>query len=466
MKPLIHLQERAYCRSVLAILSIAVALVMFTEAMLTPALPLIQVEFATPAVWNAWILAMVLLVGAIITPIIGTCGDIYGKKRVLTVCMIIYILGIVGGGWAPSLPALLLFRAMQGFGMGIFPLGYALIREQFPEDRVAVSIGTIAAMFGAGTLLGIFAGSWIVEHWGWRMTFQSVMPAVIVLILLIALVVVPSPRRAASLDLPGMAAFTATLLALVLMLTLGGQMGWTDPIVILLALMVPVCALVLREVERRAAQPMLNLSMVRRRSVFIALALGIIIVMATFMVIQTMPFLIESPTGLGLSSVAVGLILIPGSFADMIAGPLAGILAARKGIRITMIIGSAVLLAGAVGYVLAGRSVPGLILAGILFNAGMSATLTGNTIIIVREAVAAETATWTAVYHTAQNMGGMSGPVIAGAILGMHSVEVPGWDVPLPAAEGFLQIFQAVLLLSLLSLLIALCLRSDRGAPT
>lgn len=462
VKPPFNTTDPRYHLCVLVILSAVVATVMFTEAMLTPALPLIQDEFGISGVWTSLVLTAVLLVGAIVTPVIGTCGDLFGKRRMMLVCLVVYVVGVTASGWAADIGSLLLFRALQGTGLGMFPLGYALIREQFPPEKVPVAVGTIAAMFGAGTLLGTIVGSWIVGAYGWRMTFHLVAPAAFVLLALVAVMIVPSPvRKDAAVDRAGMAVFTLALLSFVLALTMGGTAGWRSPVVIVLLFLAVAFAAIFARVEAAAAEPMLDLSMVRNRRVLIALAIGFIVVMATFMLIQTLPYLIESPTGLGLPSLAVGLILVPGSVADMISGPATGALAGRWGVRPAMILGSVLLLAGALVYLLAAPSIAVLTIAGVLFNAGMSVTLTGNTIIVVRAARASETGAWTAVYHTSQNIGGMIGPVIAGSFLAASAIEVPGWTAAMPSGMAFETVFLGIAVVSLVTL--ALSLRIGDG---
>jgi MFS family permease len=225
--------------------------------------------------------------------------------------------------------------------------------------------------------------------------------------------------------------------------------------------MTAVFAALFVKVEAGAEEPMLDLSMIRKLPVLIALVIGLIVVMATFMLIQTLPYLIESPTGLGLPALAVGLILMPGSVADMVSGPATGMLIGRWGVRPAMVLGSVLLLLGTLLYAFTAPSVAVLVGAGVLFNAGMSVTLTGNTIIVVRAAEASETGTWTAVYHTSQNIGGMIGPVIAGVFLTAFAVEVPGWTAFMPSMEAFHLVFVAISALSFATLLLSLRVRDS-----
>ena len=120
---------------ILVLLSLISIMIMFTEAMLIPALPTLQVEFNTTATWASWILSIYLIAGAVSTPIFGKLGDTHGKKKLLVICLSLYTLGVIANGFAWNIQSLLAFRALQGLGMGIFPLAYALIRDEFPPGK-------------------------------------------------------------------------------------------------------------------------------------------------------------------------------------------------------------------------------------------------------------------------------------------------------------------------------------------
>ncbi|QYZ80184.1 MFS transporter [Methanofollis formosanus] len=455
MKPPFSLNDPRYHLAALFILCITVAATMFTEAMITPALPVIQDEFGVSGVWTSWVLMIVLLVGAIVTPVIGKCGDLYGKKRMMLLCLGVYLVGVFASGWAPDIWSLIFFRALQGAGLGLFPLGYALIREQFPEEKVPVAIGTIAAMFGAGAFVGMFVGSWIIEHVGWRMTFHVVTPVVVLLFLAMAIVILPSPVAGrAAIDRKGLATLTGGLLTLVLALTMGGQVGWASPEVLLCVVLTVGFGAVFVRTEQVVPDPVVDLGMIRNPPVLIALAVGFFVCMISFIIIQTLPYLIESPTGLGLSRLTVGLVMMPGAIADMICGPLTGMLIRRRGMRAAMILGTSVVAAGAACYLFLPLSVASLVVAGLVYNAGMSVALTANTIIVVDSVRPEETGVGTAVYHTVQNLGGMIGPIIAGIFLTLHTTAVPGWSVEVPTGDAFLGIFVTVICIAAVVLLI------------
>jgi MFS family permease len=168
-------------------------MVLYTETMIIAALPTIQAQFNTTTAWTAWVVSIYLVVGSVATPIFGKLGDSYGKKKFLLVALIFYTIGVTGNGFAWSLPSLLVFRAIQGVGLGIFPLAFAIIRDEFPPERVPAATGIISAMFGAGAAIGLVVGAWVANNYGWQTTYHTVIPAAIALTILAALTLKESP---------------------------------------------------------------------------------------------------------------------------------------------------------------------------------------------------------------------------------------------------------------------------------
>lgn len=187
--------ERNGTGSILVILGLIAIMVMFTESMLIPALPTLQAEFNSTATWTAWILSIYLVVGTVSTPIFGSLGDSYGKKKMLIICMALYTFGVIANGFAWNMQSLLCFRALQGLGLAMFPLAYALIRDEFPPEKVAMATGIVSAMFGVGTTVGLVAGAWITDNFGWRTTYHTVVPIAIIITLLAAYLLRASPLR-------------------------------------------------------------------------------------------------------------------------------------------------------------------------------------------------------------------------------------------------------------------------------
>ena len=119
------------------------------------------------------------------TPIAGKLSDIYGRKKMLLIIMAIYAGGVITGGFALNIYTLIITRGMQGIGMSMFPIAFSIVRDQFPREKVSIAQGAITSMFAAGSVIGLSVGGIIIQHFGWRMTFFTLIPISITLLLII-----------------------------------------------------------------------------------------------------------------------------------------------------------------------------------------------------------------------------------------------------------------------------------------
>jgi MFS family permease len=154
---------------------------MYGETMLLPAIPDIIREFNISYNTSSWILTAYLIAGAVMTPIAGKLSDIYGRKKMVLIIMVIYIIGISLGGFSSNIAFLIISRVIQGIGIAMFPIAFGIVRDQFPPDKLAIDIGTFSAMFAAGSVVGLALGGTIIQNFGWRATFFSIMPLSIIL---------------------------------------------------------------------------------------------------------------------------------------------------------------------------------------------------------------------------------------------------------------------------------------------
>src|SRR5919107_1121615 len=129
----------------------------------------------------SWILTAYLIAGAVMTPIAGKLSDIYGRKKMVLIIMIIYIIGISLGGLSSNITILIISRVIQGIGISMFPIAFGIVRDQFPPKKLAIGVGTFSAMFAAGSVVGLAIGGSIIQYFGWRNTFFSIIPIAILL---------------------------------------------------------------------------------------------------------------------------------------------------------------------------------------------------------------------------------------------------------------------------------------------
>ena len=111
-----------------------------------------------------WLLTGFLLSASIATSILGRLGDMYGKERLLLLTLVLLAVGTAVSALSTSLVPMVVGRVIQGAGGGIFPLAFGIVRDEFPRDKVAGSIGMLSSILGVGGGIGIVLGGLIVEH--------------------------------------------------------------------------------------------------------------------------------------------------------------------------------------------------------------------------------------------------------------------------------------------------------------
>ena len=119
------------------------------------------------------------------TPILGKLSDIYGRKRILLAGLVVYAVGTFAAGFSTNIYFMLIARAVEGVGIGIFPVAVAIVRDESSEKKLAFNQGIITSMFATGAVIGLAAGGTIIHYFGWRSTFFTIMPVLILLIVLV-----------------------------------------------------------------------------------------------------------------------------------------------------------------------------------------------------------------------------------------------------------------------------------------
>ena len=159
-----------------AILSLIATMVTYAETMLIPAIPDLIRDFHVSYNASSWLITVYLLTGAVMTPIAGKLSDIYGRKKILLMIMIIYAIGVTIAASSNTFYTLLIARSLQGVGMGMFPIAYTMIRSQFPRSKISIGQGIITSMYASGSVIGLVAGGGIIQYYGWHATFITVIP--------------------------------------------------------------------------------------------------------------------------------------------------------------------------------------------------------------------------------------------------------------------------------------------------
>src|SRR5436190_22037109 len=206
-----HRQHHNVTFALLAVAAVAYALL---QSLVAPALLTIQHDLDTTTTGAAWILTAYLLSASIVTPIAGRLGDMFGKKLLLVVVLVVLAAGTALAGLASSIVLMIVARVIQGAGGAVFPLSFGIIRDEFPRERIPHGIALISAIMGIGGGLGIVLAGPIIAHFSYHWLFWFPLVGIVGATVGIAVAVPESPVRAPGrVDWAGAALLGAWLVA-------------------------------------------------------------------------------------------------------------------------------------------------------------------------------------------------------------------------------------------------------------
>ena len=294
-------------RAVFAALILALLLAALDSTIVSTALPTIVGELGG-LTHLSWVVTAYLLASTVVGPLYGKFGDLYGRKLVLQVAIVIFLIGSVLCGLAQNMGQLIVFRALQGIGGGgLIVTTIAVIGDLIPPRERGRYQGLFGAVFGFATIVGPLLGGFFVDHLTWRWIFYVNLPVGAVALAVIAAVMrSPTTRRPHVIDYPGALLLSVALTAIILFTSLGGtSFPWGSPFILGLIAVGIVCTLGFIAVERRAPEPLLPLGLFRNHTFAITSSVGLIVGLSLFGSVTYLPIYLqvvkgESPTASGL----------------------------------------------------------------------------------------------------------------------------------------------------------------------
>lgn len=434
--------NRKYAYEVMGILIGLVLTVMYVEGMLTPSLVSIEHDFAITPAQASLILSMYMVGGVAITPIVGKLGDIYGKRRILLVALFIYAVAVAVTGFSPTFEFMIISRTIQGIGLSVMPLGFSLVREEFPKELVPKAQALISAMFGAGFAISIPLGSWVANAYTWRWTYHSAIPIVFGLLILSYFVIRESrfKRPNVKIDYVGAVSLASSLALFVFSLSEGASWGWTSIKTLSLigagfAILVP---LVIYELKytRKGGEAILNFKLLAMRNVLIANLVLTVAGLGMFLSMQALTY--RFVDDFQKSILQTGISLVPFAIGTFILGPVAGVLVSRTGVKPLAIAGA---LVSATGFILE-STLPGYYgVLGYEFLIGAGLSLLNGTLInfVVLTVNPRDMGLATAMNGTFRFLGSSIGAPVAGSILTTYALQVaPNFSIPDNTAYNYI----------------------------
>lgn len=348
-----HKFDPQYSKRIMIIFAAFVILVLYIETMLIPSLPAIALQYKINAAEVSLIVALYLVSGVALTPIVGKLGDIYGKKRVLMYVLPIYVVAVALTGFSPNFALILVSRTIQGIGLTAFPLVIGLIQEEFPREMVPKSIAILVAMFGLGSAIGVPLGSFVSNAYGWQGTYHTALPLVLITVVVMLYYMKESRymKPHVKIDYLGAFGLAMSLAMIVFGCSEGTALGWESPAILaLFGLGLALLAGILLY-ERRKHEPILDLKLLSLKNVMVANIITLLAGLVQFFSYQSFAFLFESapPLGYGYSVFIAGLAIAPFAAVYAISSPLGGRYIPRIGVKPFFISGAII---GVMGFVI------------------------------------------------------------------------------------------------------------------
>lgn len=443
--------DRKYAYKVMFLLAALVMVVMYIEGMLTPSLPTIANDFSVTTAQASLILSLYMVGGVAATPIVGKLGDLFGKKKMMVVVLVIYAAAVSVTGFSPTFNFMIISRAIQGIGMSLMPLGFALVREEFPKELVPKAQALISAMFGAGFAVSLPLGSLVSDYYSWRWTYHTAIPAVIILAVVSLMVIKESrfKRPEVKVDYIGATLLAAVLSMFVFALSESSTWGWasSNTLGLLFAgtiLSVPLVAYELRYTHN-GGDAILNFRLLAMKNVMVANIVLTIAGMGMMLSMFALTFRFQYVLFAGQSNVILktGISLIPFAIGTMLFGPIAGALVTRTGVKPLAIIGTVLT---AIGFLLQATlpSYYGVLFYEFVTGAGLS--LLNGTLInfIVLTVNPRDMGLATAMNGTFRSLGSSVGSPIGGSILSTWVITVATLQIPTSTAYYYAFLVGAV----------------------
>jgi MFS family permease len=439
--------SRTHPSLILAVLSLGgIAYAMLSSAVV-PALPTMQRALHTNVTGITWLLTAYLLSASVGTAILGRLGDMYGKERLLLVTLLILAAGTLLAAVSSSLGPIIAGRFIQGASGGIFPLAFGIVRDEFPREKVAGSIGLLSSILGVGAATGIVLSGVIVQHLDYHWLFWIPLVAVLIAAFATWRFIPESPVR-----VPGRVNWLAATLMTVgistvlLAISETTTWGWASLRTIGLILVGAAFSGVWIAVEVRSGTPLIDMAMMRIRGVWTTNLSAFLLGAGMYASFIVFPEFAQNPKstgfGFGASVTVSGLYLLPATAGMSILGAFAGRISARFGSRAALLAGTAFTTASFALLAVAHSHPYELLIGAALLGVGMGLAFAALGNLIVQAVANHQTGVASGMNTVMRTLGGALGGQLSATFIAGHALHghptVTGFTETFVVSTGFL----------------------------
>jgi EmrB/QacA subfamily drug resistance transporter len=432
--------------AVVAVLALAGIVVSLMQTLVIPIVPELPTLLNASASNTAWAVTATLLAAAVATPVVGRLGDMFGKRRMLLVSIVLLVSGSVVCALADSLVPMVVGRALQGLAAAVVPLGISIMRDVLPAERLAGSTALMSASLGVGGALGLPAAAFIADNWDWHILFwTSAVLGVVAFLLVMVIVPESKVRTGGRFDMVGSLGLSAGLVSLLLAVSKGGDWGWTSGTTLGLGAAAVVILLAWGWWELKAKQPLVDLRTTARRQVLFTNLASVALGFSMFAMSLVLPQLLQLPEqtgyGLGRSMLTVGLVLAPQGLVMMAMSAVSAAVTKAKGPKVTLMIGALIVASGYSLNIVLMSEVWHLILVSCIIGAGVGFTYGAMPALIMGAVDPSQTGAANSLNTLMRSLGTSFASALAGVILAQMTTDFGGHA--LPSENGF-QVVMAI----------------------
>ena len=374
-----------------------------------------------------WVLTSYLVSNAVVLPMTGWLARLFGRKRFLITCIILFTCASFLCGAAPNLAFLIFFRILQGAAGGaLIPISQAILMETFPprEQGMAMAIFGVGAMFGP--IVGPALGGWITDNLNWRWIFYINIPiGILAVVMATYFIFDPGYLKRAGriqIDYWGLGLLITGLGALQIVLDKGQQEDWFNSSFIVLFSLLSIFSLImLAYVELTAPHPIVNLRLFKNVSFSAGNFIMFIVGFCLYSSIMLIPLFLQ--TLMGYDATLAGMVLAPGGVATLITMPFVGAMLQRYDGRKVVFAG---LIIGATSMFLMQRftleaSYWDFVWPRVILGFGLAMIFVPLTTVTLSTISREEMGNATGMFNLLRNIGGSVGIAIAATMLSRFS---------------------------------------------